>query len=359
MKRRPKILYINSMAGPYDDFWVRNLGRHFIVYSSSLGVSRVVKRGGLLGFLRWLFRAPLSYIYLRRLLRRLKPDILFSNYAITYGVLGALSGFRPNILNIWGSDILLVGGNPIYKALAMYSIKHSDMIIVDSEVQRAVSILLGGDRERIFKIPWFDYRDVVKIGGGFDRDTVRRLLGWEDKIIVISTRNHYPIYSVDTLMEAVSYVVDGNPDVRFLIVGSGSQTPYLRRLARGRGVEEFVRFTGFMERGLLLGLVKASDIYVSTSLSDGSSASLLEAMSLGVAPVVTDIPGNREWVFHGYNGFLFRPRDHVELAKYISVLAGDPGLRRRYGSRCVKIVSDRADWDENSRALWRWLMDLI
>ena len=47
-----------------------------------------------------------------------------------------------------------------------------------------------------------------------------------------------------------------------------------------------------------------ADIYVSTSLHDGTSVSLLEAMGSGAFPIVTDIPSNREWIHHGQNGFL-------------------------------------------------------
>jgi glycosyltransferase involved in cell wall biosynthesis len=51
-------------------------------------------------------------------------------------------------------------------------------------------------------------------------------------------------------------------------------------------------------------LLSQTDIYVSTSLYDGTSVSLLEAMGSGAFPIVTDIPSNREWISPGQNGFL-------------------------------------------------------
>ena len=57
--------------------------------------------------------------------------------------------------------------------------------------------------------------------------------------------------------------------------------------------------------------LNAADIYVSTSLSDGTSLSLLEAMACSLPVVVTDIPANKEWITDGHNGFLCCRKNRV------------------------------------------------
>jgi glycosyltransferase involved in cell wall biosynthesis len=89
-------------------------------------------------------------------------------------------------------------------------------------------------------------------------------------------------------------------------------------------------------------LLSRTDIYVSTSLSDGTSVSLLEAMACGAFPVVTDIPANREWIEDGNNGLLVPTEDEVSLAKRILEAMNQ---RELVASACQKnreIVEKRA-----------------
>jgi glycosyltransferase involved in cell wall biosynthesis len=90
----------------------------------------------------------------------------------------------------------------------------------------------------------------------------------------------------------------------------------------------------------------AADIYVSTPFIDTTSVSLLEAMACGLAPVVTDIPGNREWIEDEVNGFLFPARNHYALAEKVIHLALHESLRKRFGEQCSRIVKERAAWED-------------
>ena len=76
-------------------------------------------------------------------------------------------------------------------------------------------------------------------------------------------------------------------------------------------------------------LLTQTDIYVSTSLSDGTSVSLLEAMASGVFPIVTDIPSNREWINDGENGFLVPAGKEINLADRIIGTIRNEGLMEK------------------------------
>jgi len=90
----------------------------------------------------------------------------------------------------------------------------------------------------------------------------------------------------------------------------------------------------------------ASDIYVSTCYVDSTSVSLLEAMACGLAPVVTDIAGNREWILEGQDGFLFSPMNQASLTEKAICLIKDDGLRKLFGERCYKKIAERARWED-------------
>jgi glycosyltransferase involved in cell wall biosynthesis len=93
--------------------------------------------------------------------------------------------------------------------------------------------------------------------------------------------------------------------------------------------------------------LNAADIYISTSLSDGTSCSLLEAMACRLPVVVTDLPAIREWVKDDVNGYLVPSENSAALAERIVTLLGNEPLRDQMGTRNLVIAQERADWERN------------
>jgi glycosyltransferase involved in cell wall biosynthesis len=91
-------------------------------------------------------------------------------------------------------------------------------------------------------------------------------------------------------------------------------------------------------------LLTKADIYVSTSLYDGTSVSLLEAMASGCFPVVSDIPSNREWIRDGENGFLVPVNDEQYLAKKIIDAIRDKGLLEKARKENQSISEEKTLW---------------
>jgi L-malate glycosyltransferase len=87
------------------------------------------------------------------------------------------------------------------------------------------------------------------------------------------------------------------PAARLVVGGEGALRAQLEGLARRLGVAGAVEFGGSATwpAGLAERLGKAAE-YVSVPSSDGTSVTMLEAMAAGAYPVVSDLPGNREWV---------------------------------------------------------------
>jgi glycosyltransferase involved in cell wall biosynthesis len=89
----------------------------------------------------------------------------------------------------------------------------------------------------------------------------------------------------------------------------------------------------------------SSDIYVSTSLSDGTSVSLLEGMACSLAPVVSNIPANQPWIEDGVNGFLFPVHNHETLATRVTYLIKNAEKRRKFGKASRQIVQEKAEFE--------------
>jgi glycosyltransferase involved in cell wall biosynthesis len=109
-----------------------------------------------------------------------------------------------------------------------------------------------------------------------------------------------------------------------------------------------VRFVGAVSHDKVVDYLSAADIYVSTSFSDGTSASLLEAMACSLAPVVTEIDGNKEWVKDGENGLVAPLADSKRLAEKILLLATDHELRTRLQINAEVTIKRRVNWARNT-----------
>jgi glycosyltransferase involved in cell wall biosynthesis len=98
-------------------------------------------------------------------------------------------------------------------------------------------------------------------------------------------------------------------------------------------------------------LLSDADIYVSTSLYDGTSVSLLEAMGSGVFPVVTDIPSNREWITNAENGFLVPTENEVVLARKIVEAIRNKELLVEANGKNRELIEQRANWKSNMKKI--------
>ncbi len=88
--------------------------------------------------------------------------------------------------------------------------------------------------------------------------------------------------------------------------------------------------------------------YACASPSDGSSVTLLEAMACGLPVIVSDIPGNREWVTQGVNGWLCKVGEPQSFADAIRECAGmTVAERKRMGEANRAVAEERADWPKN------------
>jgi len=126
----------------------------------------------------------------------------------------------------------------------------------------------------------------------------------------------------ETTFRAVPDVVREFPHARFLIVGDGPRRAELERMANELGIQEYVRFTGFIED---IGRVYAcTDVAVLSSWSEGLPQSVLQALACSVPVVATRVGGVPEVVQHEKTGFLIEPGDHAGLARNIIRVFREP-----------------------------------
>lgn len=163
---------------------------------------------------------------------------------------------------------------------------------------------------------------------------------------------------VDLVIEAVAALDRRDVDVELHVAGKGDQEESLRRLARRLGVEEKVRFRGFVSEEEKLHLLRSAWIHVLTSPKEGWGISSLEAAACGTPTVASDAPGLRESVVDGETGFLVPHGDVEAVASALERLIRRPELRAAMGER-ARSFAEGFSWDASADAFEAFLHRVV
>ncbi len=157
-------------------------------------------------------------------------------------------------------------------------------------------------------------------------DQLRREFGIDKNTLCLGTVARLdPIKNHSMMLYAFKQILDKGIDAKLLIVGDGEMRQTIEKLVAELKLDERVVMTGYQAKPQHhLALM---DIYLLSSFSEGTSMTLLEAMSIGKACVVTDVGGNPEVIEHNKNGLVTPNDDANAFADAIVALAIDPSLR--------------------------------
>ena len=321
--------------------------------------------------------APRLLLDFKRVIRRVKPDLIQAGPLQRAAFLAALTGFRPILSMSWGYDLLVdANRNAAWRWATRFTLNHSAVLLGDCQTIRQLAIAHGMPDERIVTFPWgidldhfspapenFGNLGVWGSGGTEHRlaDPNTQLPESSRPFVILSTRGWEPIYGVELIARAFVTAARQCPVLQLIMLGNGSQAPLLRRIFAKGNVEEQVVFPGQVKFAKLPRYYQMADLYVSASHSDGSSISLLEAMACGSPVLVSDIPGNREWVpplppggiEGGQVGWLFPDGDADALAQAILHAVEQRHHLPEMGRRARALAEQRADWKQNFPRLFK------
>ena len=293
---------------------------------------------------------PLHYIpnLLRtvRILKGVNPDLVHLHAQHYYSSAIILCG-KPFLLTSWGTEVLtLPNENILIKSSSRTAAMNASKITVDANILKDIWTRMGIPEDKVEVIPFGV--DLNIFNPRVDGSKIRQQLGISrDEVVLISTRalhNHH--YNVESFVRAMPFILKSSGNVKFIVKGEGPLKSYFQNLANKLRVSEQVHFVGLVPHDQVAKYLAAADIYVSTCYVDTTSVSLLEAMGCGLAPIVTDIAGNREWIKDGVNGLLFPPENPKALAEKAKQLIENEDLRKQFGEKCFQIVKQRASWKD-------------
>jgi glycosyltransferase involved in cell wall biosynthesis len=217
-----------------------------------------------------------------------------------------------------------------------------DALIVDSPSSSQIAQSLGMDPARIHLLPWgIDLEAFPAEGPAAD-------LGLPHGTrVVLSLRRHDDLHRTADIVEAFGRAAALDPHLVLVMGGSGPLTDQHRLRVTELGLADRVRFTGHVDETDIAPLLRAADLYVTATETDGTSVTLLQAMACGVPVLASAIPGNEWWIEDGVTGRTFAVGDIDALAELMV------GERRSQAvlDAARAAVLERADWQANRRAL--------
>lgn len=286
---------------------------------------------------------------LKRIVGIINPDIIHAGPLDLCGYLAARSSGRPLVGMSWGFDLLVNAKRSLRsRKRIQYALARSSILLSDCETVCSAAEAFSFPRERMITFPWGVDLKAFRPEPG---SSLRKTLGWEKNVVLLSMRSMEELYGVDVIVKAFIPAAGKMRSLALLLLGDGSQKPHLMHEIALAGLNDRVRFVGAVPEAEVSDYIHASDVYISASHSDGSSVSLLQAMACGKPALVSDIPGNREWVLPGRNGWIFADGDTSTLEHLMILAATGEGSRNKFGQAARKTVEKHADWAQNSSKL--------
>ena len=269
-------------------------------------------------------RDPRWVLRLLRLVRSHRPDVVHLHSPAVAAVMRVAlraSRHRPVVIstehNVWPSF------GPLTRRANAATITLSDAhLAVSQEVRASMSPRARHRTQVVLHGLPLERAAAARAG----RDAARGELGVGDDILVMTVANFREKKDYPTLLTAAARCPDG---LRFVAIGQGPLESELRARRDELGLGDRFRFLGYHPEPLTL--LAGADLFVLASRHEGLPISLLEAMALGVPPVVTAVGGIPEVVTDGVDGRLVAPGQPDELARVLQELAGSPEERTRLG----------------------------
>jgi glycosyltransferase involved in cell wall biosynthesis len=266
---------------------------------------------------------PRGWIRFHRWLKREQPDVLHAHlpHAAWLSRWSRLAAAVPVVVDTLHSSSTGKNGRRFGYALSRWLPDHVTAVSQATAAAHLAAGMVRAERSSV-------------VGNGVEveawtpstqaRARARKQLGLTDEFLWMAVGRLEGVKDYPTLLRAMARAPENG---RLLILGTGPLETELRILADQLGLKKRVRLLGFEPN--VEHWMQAADGFVLSSRYEGLPMVLLEAGACGVPAVATDVPGTREVLIDGVNGWLANAADPISLGKSMECLMQMP-LEERY-----------------------------
>lgn len=286
----------------------------------------------------------LSFLAMNALVRTIKeisPDIVHTHSSFVGRVAARRAGVLRIIMTKHCSDMppRIRTIYPFSRFCEYLQGKYTTVAIATSESARLSLVADGMPSEKIKVVP--NGAPPLRAVSDGEKDAARARFDIpKDATVVGIFARIEKVKDHETYIRAAAKVCESVENAYFLVVGDGSLARKVKALAKQLGIADRICFTGFVQD--IAPLMSICDINVNTSVgTETTSLAIIEGMSVGVVPVVSDLFGNVSLV--GSGGVVCPKGDEDAFAEAIAMLCTDDELRRQQSKECIERYQDQYD----------------
>lgn len=179
-----------------------------------------------------------------------------------------------------------------------------------------------------------------------DTNYGQKLAIGDDAVVITFVGRLIYAKGVQDLISAFSKIKDTAPEIKLLIVGEGPYRANLENLARQTDCASSILFLGQKNQDEVIDALSATDIFVNPSYSEGLGISVLEAASIGLPIIATDVGGTGEIIAEQETGILVKPASIEQLEQKLRELLTSTELRKQLGTNARIFVEKEFGWNE-------------
>jgi len=285
---------------------------------------------------------PDTYFVIGRLLRLFGTRFVYDQHDVCPELLDAQAGAKSRKARVL---------RPFLEALEQESYRCADLVIAPNNSYRSIAIRRG----RV------DPHSVVVVRSGPDALAFQQATPVPLVVVFAGMINVQD--RVDLLLEAAASVLSRRPgSLRVLVVGTGDDVPRLQALAAARGIDDAVRWTGWLSGDALRDQLQGGSVAVSLDGDDEFSristmTKVPEYLALGLPCLLADLPENR--VSAGDAAIYFTPGDAASLTTKLDVILDEPGVLGEL-ARGARRRAPSLLWEHSAARLvaaYRWLLE--
>lgn len=305
--------------------------------------------------------------------RALRPDVIHAHWLLPNGLFGALASRLldiPLAVSIPGSDALISGRNPVFRAMARFTLDQSRLITANSPALRQVAVSqLGADPSR-FDLIIYGVDPAALRPDPSGTAVLRARLGLPpNTVLLLAVGRMVYKKGFDVLIRALAIIkragllrdgsgadTDSAPNrfsIHVAFVGDGDLMAAWQGLARALDVDGHVHWLGRVPFDQMSRYYNAADALVMPSVTrpaDGLNVCVLDAMACAKPVIGTTAAGNELVIRDGVNGFVVPEQDAQALARAILQLAAlRPLDREALGEAGRQLVDREFGWPHLAR----------
>ena len=228
----------------------------------------------------------------------------------------------------------------------------------------SITAISEATKEALASFEWFSRKSITVIYNGIEATVPptgyrnQNNLNLTDQNIVFGTITRFDtIKNLPMMINAFAQVFKDNPHARLLLVGDGDERSAMETLVSELNLKDAVIFTGFQtDTKKYMSLI---DVYVLSSFSEGTSMTLLEAMSFSTCCIVTAVGGNVEIIKDQQNGFVVESDNTQQLTDTMQSLTDDKNTRHKMGNEAKKTFDLKFDLNRMVQNYKELYLDIV